>query len=160
MPTIKLKIIVEYFIFFIVLILLQACNNKRLLISEISTNHQGVITQSIKIIPDETKRSKEEFFICFSEIKFNKIIGLSCQNDTGFHLFSGGLVEDKFELDDISKFLLKVNPEMVLNYLRIALFSEYIALNKIQYEFKVTKTQNTTTILDMEKQQTVELNIL
>ncbi|MBL4659642.1 MAG: hypothetical protein JKX98_12555 [Alcanivoracaceae bacterium] len=141
-----------------VLLILQSCSKQQLLVKEKHSNYNGLITQSIKIKPYND--SQQLLLVCFSEIIANKLTGLSCQNDTGFHLFSGGIINGDFKLEKVSQFLLKIKPQTILNYLRLSLFTEYSIITEPKYHIKVTKTSKQTIIEDMQKQRIVEIIVL
>ena len=142
----------------IILLFLQSCSKQQLLVKEKHSNYKGLITQSISIKP--YNGSKQLLLVCFSEIIANKLTGLSCQNDTGFHLFSGGIINGDFKLEKVSQFLLKIKPQTILNYLRLSLFAEYSIISEPKYHIKVTKTSKKTMIEDIQKQHIVEITIL
>ena len=89
-----------------------------------------------------------------------KIHGLSCQNDTGLPLFSGGMTDKGFELEKISRFIFKIKPENVLSYIRISLFSQYLIENNTEYSIRIEKNSGTTLIQDKEQKLSVELLVL
>lgn len=149
---------IKFLIVLIILLFIQSCSKQQLLVKEKHSNYKGLITQSISI--KSYNDSKQLLLVCFSEIIANKLTGLSCQNDTGFHLFSGGIINGDFKLEKVSQFLLKIKPQTILNYLRLSLFAEYSIISKPKYQINVTKNSKQTMIEDAQKERIVEITVL
>jgi len=140
----------------IIIFYLVACSHKSLKVKTIAPSYQGIIAQSLVI----KNRKQQITIVCYSEILNQKIHGLSCQNDTGLPLFSGGMTEKGFELEKISRFIFKIEPENVLSYIRISLFSEYLIENNAKYSIKIKKNFDRTLIQDEEQKLSIDLVIL
>ena len=137
----------------ILIFFLSSCGYKDINLKAISSQYNDVISQNIRIDTGKEVLS----IVCFTEIKTSIIQGLSCQNDTGFHLFSGGLKnndrgEQNFKLEKLSSFIFKIEPQLILSYIKISLFSEY-ELN--ERKVMVTKDSNQTLITDNKNKLSV-----
>ena len=152
MPTIKTTSLL------IILLFLQACTKQQFLVKGINSEYQGVLTHSINI--NWKDDAQQILLICFSEINDKRLIGISCQNDTGFHLFSGGMKGADFTLEKVSQFVLKIDSQTIVSYMKIALFSEYKILHPSKLKLKIDKDIGRTRIYNNKNQRIVEINLL
>ena len=139
------------------LFMLAACQNKSLLINGQAHSAESVIKQWIEIVQGESQWN----WVCITELKDHLIRGFSCQNDTAMPLFSGGLVDDVFKYEYISKMILKIAPERMLSYIKVALyepggFEKPSTANR----FKVSKNKNSTLITDIKNKLNIRLTTL
>ncbi|MCF6318918.1 MAG: hypothetical protein L3J83_06530 [Proteobacteria bacterium] len=126
----------------VVMVLLPSCASRGFHVTGNKFNQSGLLSQSLTI----TSKKQQQLLVCFSEIQNNAIQGFSCQNDTGFHLFSGGkIANNTFEFEKVSRFLFKIKPQIILNYIKIALLEDYQITDKT---IKVKKSIDTTIIID------------
>ncbi len=142
----------------VLILVLASCGYKSLHVIAEKSEFNAVVTQSLRIDTGKEILS----IVCFSEVSANTLVGISCQNDTGFHLFSGGLKTDKnakksFEIEKISRFLFKIKPQLIKSYITLALFNRYQLQEK---NVEVKKHNNNTQIVDKHNHLKVELNTL
>ena len=136
------------------LLLLQSCSQKRLQVTGHAIQDSAMIQQQLLI----TKDDKEWLWVCYSEIENHQIIGFSCQNDTAMPLFSGGSVNGTFEFEYISKFLLKIYPERVLEYIKISIYPPgSLTKNNNINRFVISRKKQHTDITDRKKKLSVRL---
>lgn len=142
---------------FLTLFLLQSCSQKRLLVNGQALPEHALIQQQLLI----TQNNEEWLWVCYSEVENHHIIGFSCQNDTAMPLFSGGWVNGKFEYEYISKLLLKISPERVLEYIKISIYQpgSLTKPNNIN-RFVIARNQQHTDITDRKKRLLVRLTNL
>lgn len=132
---------------------LSACVSKPIKLTASSTNHEGIITQSI-VFKD---KKAEHQWVCFTEVIGQVVQGISCQSDTALPLFSGGLVNDKYEFEYPSRFLLKIQPQNMLVYIKMSLF------DRLTYDLsalEVSKEQNHTFIIDHKRKFELSITTL
>ena len=153
MSRVKIKLIA----LMLGMLILTACQNKTLLISGQAQSAESVIKQWIEIEQAESKWN----WVCITELNDYVISGFSCQNDTAMPLFSGGLVGGVFKYEYISKLILKIAPERMLSYIKVALyepggFEKPSTANR----FKVSKNKNSTLITDIKNKLNIRLTTL
>lgn len=133
------------------------CAPKRLQIAGQFDAQTGLIQQQVDI----TQGEHHWLWVCYSELKDHQIIGFSCQNDTAMPLFSGGIVNGTFEFEYISKLLLKIKPERMLEYIKMSIYRPgHLTDAKQQKRFIVSRNSKHTDISDLRKNMSVRLTTL
>ena len=137
----------------ILLLCLTSCANRPVKLIAHTTDFNGLITQSVQF----EQRGETHQWVCYSEIIDQVIHGISCQNDTALPLFSGGMVEGEFQFEYPSRFLLKIQPQNVLSYIKMSLFN-HLEFN--QKTISLVKQQHTTYINDIKRNVKLTLTTL
>lgn len=144
----KIRIIVV-----VVCMCLSSCVSRPVKLTAYMTDFDGLITQLIQF----EQGGQSHQWVCYSELVNQIIAGISCQNDTALPLFSGGLVDGKFKFEYPSRFLLKIQPQNVLSYIKMSLF------NHLEYNEKgivLVKQHNTTQINDIKRKVNLTIKII
>ncbi len=123
-------------------VLLASCASYKRNVIGANSNYNGITTLLVSV-SKVGKKNKEEF-ICYNEIKTNKLVGVSCQNNKGITYFSAGFTKEKPEFETHNKILYKSSPTMIVDSITIALYDKYIT-KKETYKV-ISKTNEKTEI--------------
>ncbi|MCB1582383.1 MAG: hypothetical protein R3E90_10935 [Marinicella sp.] len=134
-------------------VLLSACVSRTINLRASTTEYDGVVAQSVRF----THKSETYQWVCYSELKMQKLVGISCQNDTALQLFSGGLVGDSFVFEYPSRFLMKIQPKNMLAYIKMSLFE---VLEYDTSAMQVRKSSVETTINDIKRKVKLSIKTL
>ncbi|VAW40555.1 hypothetical protein MNBD_GAMMA01-1721 [hydrothermal vent metagenome] len=133
----------------IIILVLSSCAKREFYVSGTKFSQSGLVTHSLAI----NVKKQQQLLVCFSEIHNSDIQGFSCQNDTGFHLFSGGkTTTNKFKFEKVSRLLFKIKPQTIFNYIKISLLEDYHITDTT---IKVDKSNNITNIIDHKNKLSV-----
>lgn len=143
----------KFVLFVVISLLLSACVSRSIKLQATETRHDGLVAQSVRF-----SRNQENYqWVCYSELKMQKLVGISCQNDTALQLFSGGLVNGEFIFEYPSRFLMKIHPKNMLAYIKMSLFD---FLDYDTAAIKVIKNSQETIIHDNKRKVKLTIKTL
>lgn len=136
--------------------LLASCAVAPLNVREVgsTTLTDGVHIRQVRLDKHlDSRWEKSQQLTCYAELQQSRLHGISCQNDLGFVLFSGGIGGKQFIFERNNPLFSEVKARFVTDLLRLDLF-ENAPFNP---RYRLTKTTVQTVISDTQGNSVAEV---
>lgn len=136
--------------------LLAGCTVAPLNVREVgsTTLADGVHIRQVRLDKRlDSRWEKSQQLICYAELQQSRLHGISCQNDLGFVLFSGGISGKQFIFERNNPLFSEAKARFVTDLLRLDLFENA----PFSPRYRLTKTAEQTTISDSQGNSVAEV---
>lgn len=142
------------------LLLLSGCSLAPLNVANVGNTRlaDGVYVRQVRLDKRlDSTWEKNQQLTCYAELQQSQLHGVSCQNDLGFVVFSGGQQQKQFIFERNNPLFSEQKARFVTDLLRLDLF-ENTALNPRYRLTKITeKTTQKTVIRDNQGNSIAEV---